>query len=499
MSWVHSNPILCLCLVILILAGIPVLLYFPTHRNLEHLPLLKPVDGFSLLDIKSKTAFVFRSKELLAKGRALFPQSPYRMITDLGEIVFLPVGLADEIRNDPRLSFGSAFGEGAAVHTYNDSVLQTIVRKELTKSIVINPMSVEATHSLSINLEWREIELKSVIVDVVARLSARVFLGKDLCRNEDWLRATKEYTINFFVAGTHLRMIPRPLRPLLHWFVPKCRELRASFNESRRIIMPAIHRRRVARAAALTAGEKIPEFDDAIDWADREAAARGVGYDPAIMQLMLAVAAIHTTTDLVTQFIIDLALNPEFVAPIRQEIVHVLRTTGMKKSALHDMKLLDSALKESQRHKPPGLASMRRRAEKPLTLSNGLALKVGDRIAIDTYRMNDPELHKEPEKWDPYRFLRISEQPEKSKFAQLVVTSPDHLAFGHGEHACPGRFFAAYEIKIILCHLLLKYEWELVPGSNIAPMVLGLTYAASPVARIKIHRRRELELDIDSL
>lgn len=114
----------------------------------------------------------------------------------------------------------------------------------------------------------------------------------------------------------------------------------------------------MARAAALTAGEKIPEFDDAIDWADREAAARGVGYDPAIMQLMLAVAAIHTTTDLVTQFIIDLALNPEFVAPIRQEIVHVLRTTGMKKSALHDMKLLDSALKESQRHKPPGLGKL---------------------------------------------------------------------------------------------------------------------------------------------
>lgn len=33
------------------------------------------------------------------------------MITDLGEIVFLPVEQTDEIRNDPRLSFGSAFGE----------------------------------------------------------------------------------------------------------------------------------------------------------------------------------------------------------------------------------------------------------------------------------------------------------------------------------------------------------------------------------------------------
>lgn len=134
-----------------------------------------------------------------------------------------------------------------------------------------------------------------------------------------------------------------------------------------------------------------------------------------------------------------------------------------------------------------------------MTLSNGLALKVGDRIAIDTYRMGDPELHPEPEKWDPYRFLRLSEQPGMSKFAQLVVTSPDHLAFGHGEHACPGRFFAAYEIKIILCHLLLKYDWEIMPGSDDTPMVLGFTNASSPTARIRIRRRQEMELDIDAL
>lgn len=49
----------------------------------------------------------------------------------------------------------------------------------------------------------------------------------------------------------------------------------------------------------------------------------------------------------------------------------------------------------------------------------------------------------------------------------LVTTSPDHLALGHGEHACPGRFFAAIEIKILLCHLLLKYEWELSPKYSI--------------------------------
>ncbi|KAH0422928.1 hypothetical protein CcaCcLH18_12530 [Colletotrichum camelliae] len=455
------------------------------------------------------------------------------MITDLGEIVFLPVEQTDEIRNDPRLSFGSAFGEdfhghlpgfqGAAVDSYDDAILQTLVRKQLTKCIaqVIEPVSAEAAQALSDKLgdsegtstpmimklqpahlcgiEWREIEVKSVVLDTVARLSARVFLGEELCRNEDWLRATKEYTVNFFVAGTHLRMVPRPLRPILHWFVPKCRELRASFDESRRIIMPYIEKRRAARAAALASNKKIPEFHDAIDWADQEAATRGVSYDPAIMQLMLAVAAIHTTADLVTEILLQLALHPEYVAPLREEVIHILRSEGLKKSSLHNMKLLDSALKEAQRHKPPGVASLRRRVEKPFTLSNGLHLRVGDRIAIDTYRMGDPELHQDPEKWDPYRFIKMAEQPGKANYAQLVVTSPDHLAFGHGDHACPGRFFAAYEIKIIMCHLLLKYEWEALPTTDASPMVLGFTNASNPTARVRVRRRKEIELDIDCL
>ncbi|KAF5492341.1 Cytochrome P450 monooygenase 2 [Colletotrichum siamense] len=263
--------------------------------------------------------------------------------------------------------------------------------------------------------------------------------------------------------------------------------------------MPYIEKRRAARAAALVSGKKIPEFYDAIDWADQEAATRGVTYDPAIMQLMLAVAAIHTTADLVTEIVLQLALHPEYAAPLREEVIHILRSEGLKKSSLHNMKLLDSALKEAQRHKPPGVASLRRRVEKPLTLSNGLHLRVGDRIAIDTYRMGDPELHQDPEKWDPYRFIKMAEQPRKANYAQLVVTSPDHLAFGHGDHACPGRFFAAYEIKIIMCHLLLKYEWEALPTTDASPMVLGFTNASNPTARVRVRRRKETELDIDCL
>jgi cytochrome P450 len=143
---------------------------------------------------------------------------------------------------------------------------------------------------------------------------------------------------------------------------------------------------------------------------------------------------------------------------------------------------------------------MRRRVERDMTLSNGIKLKVGDRIAVDSHRMWDSSLHAQPERWDPYRFLamRTADPAKENTAALLVTTSPDHLGFGHGRDACPGRFFAANEVKVAICHILLKYDWELVPGTDTKPVMMGLIASSSPTARINIRRQDNVELDIDS-
>jgi cytochrome P450 len=38
------------------------------------------------------------------------------------------------------------------------------------------------------------------------------------------------------------------------------------------------------------------------------------------------------------------------------------------------------------------------------------------------------------------------------------------LNFGHGNHACPGRFFASNEIKVVLIELLRSWEWKFLEG-----------------------------------
>lgn len=119
--------------------------------------------------------------------------------------------------------------------------------------------------------------------------------------------------------------------------------------------------------------------------------------------------------------------------------------------------------------------------------------------AVASTRHWDAQYYNDPKKFDGYRFLKMREKPGKENTAQFVSTSPNHLGFGYGQHACPGRFFASNEIKIIMCHILLKYDWKLVEGQPPPKIqVHGWMLVADTTSRLAIRRRQE-ELDIDNL
>jgi cytochrome P450 len=140
----------------------------------------------------------------------------------------------------------------------------------------------------------------------------------------------------------------------------------------------------------------------------------------------------------------------------------------------------------------------RRRALADITLPNGDVLKKGTKIICDTTHQWNPEYYQDATQFDAYRFLRMRQTPGQDKQAHLVSTSRDQLGFGHGIHACPGRFFAANEIKIALCHMLLKYDWKMPEGVVPQSTVLGMTLLGDRDAKLMV-RRREPEVNIDAL
>lgn len=369
-------------------------------------------------------------------------------------------------------------------------------------------------------------------------------MGESMCRNKNWVSVTSDYARMAFETSFYIRAWPKALRSYVHWFMPSAYRLRARLNDCRQILKPIVDERDEARAKARASGKPEPVYDDAMEWIKQEQT-QGEMTDPAVFQICLSLVAIHTTTDLLHETMLQLAWHPELVQPLRDEVVRVLSAQGIQKTALSDLKLMDSVLKEVQRIKPvilgtqtihrrrvsplflPAIgqsmargyistqlhqprrhfadkpfprppATFRRQALKDVTLSNGLRIRKGQRVLFDTTHMRDAAYYDAPDTFDGYRFLRMREAPETRSAAQLVTTSVQHTGFGHGQWACPGRFFAANEIKILLCHLLLKFDWKLAEHREPTPVYFGLMVLPDPTAKLLIKRRRA-EIDLGAL
>lgn len=134
---------------------------------------------------------------------------------------------------------------------------------------------------------------------------------------------------------------------------------------------------------------------------------------------------------------------------------------------------------------------MRREAEDTIKLNDGTIIPKGTSLVVANDRMWDSTYYDSPETFNPYRFLEMRQTPGQEAHAHLVSPSPEHLGFGLGTHACPGRFFAANEIKIFLCHMLLKYDFKLVEGTVLQHRRYGFALHADPQAKIYLRRRRE--------
>ncbi|CAI6093148.1 unnamed protein product [Clonostachys chloroleuca] len=513
-----------------------VILFMNIHGDskVSSIPLINQAKGLDIANWGWRWRFAFYAEELLQKGMALYKDRPFKLMTDSGEIIVLPSKLVSTIGSEDRLLLRESVAEDFHAHLPGfevfaaaaryDQLGQSVVRKRLTRSLnkITEPLSQEVSFATELRLgngkEWKKVYIYKEILDIVARSSSRVFLGPEICRNEAWLDITKRYTSEAFIGSAILRAFPNWFRNVAHWVIPQCRNLRWMAPKAREIITPFIEERRRLRAESLAKGEEPEKFDDAIDWFEDES--NGAPYDAAIAQLGLSMAAIHTTSDLLTETLLRLARRPELVEELRSEVIQELRKDGWKKTSLYNMKLLDSVIKESQRLRPISMGkqfrssvtkkydtnsdkivSMVRKAVEDVPLPTGEVIPKGHRTVVLTDQHRSAELFTNPDVFDGHRFVRQRACPETENTAHFVSTTSSSLGFGHGKHACPGRFFAANELKVILCHLLVKYDWKVGPNAPAEPEPLKYSFAlqADPWAQVYLKRRDRDGLDIDAI
>lgn len=374
--------------------------------------------------------------------------------------------------------------------TPNLSTLVPIVRDELQYALQkeLPPCDGE---------DWVELNLMDVFPRIISRLVARVWIGPDRCRDEDWLLTTAQYTENLFITGTILRFVPKVLRPAIAPMLPTYRQLHRNVKDAVRIVGELVaERERVDTPTA---------HQDVLQWLleaanDQERKVENL----AQLTLLLSLTAIHTTALTMAQALYDLCARPELIPEIRSEIVNALQGpqyqgSSWTKSALDELHLFDSLLKESQRQSPVFLMTFNRILPKALTLSNGVHLPAGTRIAVPQNAiLNDPARVPggDPATFDPYRYVKLRKDLKNTQRYTFAMSDAEHMAFGYGKYACPGRAFVANEIKLVLSQLLLLYDWKF-PSGQYSPRPKNFTVDGDMYpdmqARVLLRRRKGVD------
>ncbi|KAE9574921.1 Cytochrome P450 monooygenase 1 [Colletotrichum fructicola] len=472
--------------------------------SVTSLPILDQGKWWDVFNLKPKFSFYLDGRKALGRAIEQANGKPFRIVGPGRTLTVLPPPYAEDIRNDKRLDFGKVVAqfvsheipgfEGFASGLNDLPVVLDMCKYKLTRELasVIEPLPAESEMAIEDILqiphsdEWQKVPIKQRLNLLVARVSGRVFLGEELCRDPAWLNIAVSHIMTGFLAALSLRMFPAFMRPFVHWFLPPCRKLRSQVDQARSLIRPVIEKRKQEKAAAIAKGETPTEYDDSIEWSDTYS--NGRKFDRADLQLGLSIASVHNTTDLLSQVVYDLAGDPEMVQRLREEAKQVIGESGWSKTSLYNLKLLDSVIKESMRIKPILTVAMPREVTEEMTLPDGVILPEGTVIGVSAERHWDSNIYPEPHTFIGDRFLKMRQTPGKENVAQLVTTSINHLGFGHGNHACPGRFLAAAEIKVILTQLILGYEWRVIKGQEPKLRVLGVNLDSDPSAKIEIRR-----------
>ncbi|KZL75866.1 cytochrome P450 [Colletotrichum tofieldiae] len=389
--------------------------------------------------------------------------------------------LPDDVLSANKAIEESMHSKYTGVLTDADLLTHT-VKTALTPALArINPIVYEeVVNAIRIELpqsgEWTEVNIAYKLMRIVAMVSGRIFIGPELCRTESYIDVAINYTVDLMTAIQAIASIQPYIRPFLATSRPEVKRVKRRVAEAEMFLRPVVEARRKAAE-----GSNYQKPDDMLQWMMESQKKFGQKEDRELARYELAIsaAAIHTTTVTITNALYTLAVMPEFVTILRKDVQQALAETNgvFTNSAMQSMKKVDSFLKECMRCYAMSPASFQRKVLKSFALSNGQVIPAGSFIELPSIGIyTDEEFFPDADKFDPLRFYTMrqekreqktgSKQAEVVSNAQFVSVGQSSLTFGYGRHACPGRFFAVNEIKMILATLLVNYDLMNAAGSR---------------------------------
>ncbi|KAH6995272.1 cytochrome P450 [Ilyonectria destructans] len=413
---------------------------------------------------KRKEAYCFDSRATLKQGYGRFKETPFGVDSMEGVKLVVPLKFLDKLRSHPSLSFQKSIDNDLLKHysgvggldTRGVNILHTKFNPTLHAFIpqIHGLVRQHLPSKLGPAKDWTAIRLHEGLTEIVARASAFVMHNEEASQSPEWLQVIQEYVMHAVEYAQALKVWPSILRPVICRFLPQSKELARLWGTAGAIIKETLDAKKSGVKVAsdpptiidyLTSGPNADLVDD-VDCQVEQ-------------QLHLAVASIHTTSSSVLHCLFDLAARPEYISELRQEAKEVLESCGgvYSKQGLLKLEKLDSFMKESQRVSSPDLTTFQRMALTPFDLPDGTHVPAKTKLEIATSAINmDAAYFEDPETFDGFRFYRRRQNGETN----LAYTSvgKTNLGWGVGRHACPGRFLADIEIKLVVSEILLHYD-----------------------------------------
>ncbi|TVY28744.1 Cytochrome P450 monooxygenase [Lachnellula hyalina] len=361
----------------------------------------------------------------------------------------------------------------------SDAVHGDVIKNELNRRLggfteaVNDELDFAMRKSFGVDTEkWNEIVVYDVMSEIITRISNRVLVGSELCRDEEYLYNSSRFNRWVVLLAACISLFPQCLKRIVGQIVTYSNY--QLYLNMTKFILP-IWKRQTSLCS-----EASPKENNYVQWSlDHAKTEAERGSDMITKRLAaLSFAAIQSSVVTSANLLFDLAaspLTPMYLQTARDDVsTHLEAEHGRwTKAALSRMLTLDSILRESMRLW--GFVS--RGVLKTVIVKKGIYLPDGThipcrtKIGIHAYPLHhDADYYPNPTEFDGLRFCKpptnkdgtSDSHPEnmlgKEKGIPLVTTSATFMGFSHGKHACPGRFFASQQLKLVLAYIALNYD-----------------------------------------
>ncbi|KAF7874153.1 hypothetical protein EAF04_002825 [Stromatinia cepivora] len=328
---------------------------------------------------------------------------------------------------------------------------------------------------------WKSIHHYQFLQYITVSVIGPLFWGESLCKKElllflesmanpypypgadrEFQNAARKYPAQYFTLSEIVQHVPTISVPLVKFVFTSGNKYRNTLTKH---LLPIVREQMNQTENTPPKGQNLP-FVNFMQYVALMTKDRPYWTPERIILLLESLwrASGSSIPMTLTHIVNSLCQHPKYIEPMRVEIDEQKQ---MNFSVLERLPLLNSFINEFIRTNPIDSASTRHNAATVHTFTNRLHVPAGNIVCVPSYNiMNDAAFYPKPGVFDGFRFTKpqtaqTKDQEAETRESKVSDADLSFLFWGYGKEACPGRFFASFEMKIVLALLLSRYDFKL--------------------------------------